>query len=64
MRDGEKIGRSNSQPCAAKMAAFPVSGGVPMLTPRRASSRLVKLSLERERGSLGTDLAELDGEDA
>ncbi len=28
LRDGENMGRSTSQSCAAKMAAFPVSGGV------------------------------------
>ena len=27
-RNRENIGRSNSQSCAAKMAAFPVSGGI------------------------------------
>ena len=32
-RNGENIGRSNFQSCAAKMAAFPVSGGVPWEVP-------------------------------
>ena len=48
LRNRENIGRSNSQLCAAKMAAFPVSGGVlcgrNKLRPSRAA-----ISVAQER---------------